>query len=92
MTYDEFKRQLGKAALNLREFAFLVKLNPSSVSNYKKTKKVPRHYAVIAVLMGEMAENKIDFRKILSDIDIEAHKVRGKAVKGKFGWDENNSK
>lgn len=84
MNYDEFRRQLGKAGLTAKDFAELVKLNRNSVTNYAKVGKVPSHLAVIAALLGEMAERKIDFRDVLSRIEIEPNKPRG-AGAGKFG-------
>jgi len=85
MTYEEFRRQLGKAGLTSRQFADLVKLNRNSITNYAKQGEVPAHWAIVVVLMGEMAERKIDFKTILESIDITPNKVRGSAAKGKFG-------
>ena len=85
MTYEEFRRQLGKAGLTLKQFASLVKLNCNSVANYAAHGEVPAHWAIVVVLMGEMAERKIDFKSLLEAIDISPKKVRGNAAKGKFG-------
>lgn len=65
MTYDEFQRHIGKAGLKLYEFAHLMGMNPISVSN-KRRQGVPTHLAVIAVLLGEMAERGIDFHELLA--------------------------
>lgn len=88
VTYDEFKRQLGKAGLTAREFAELVKLHPNSITNYGQQGEVPSHLAIIVTLMGEMAENGLDFRAVLSRIDIESNRPRGAAAKGRFGGDK----
>lgn len=85
MTYEEFRRQLGKAGLTLKQFAGLVRLNGNSVANYAAHGEVPSHWAIVAVLMGEMAERKIDFKSILEAIDISPNKARGSAAKGRFG-------
>jgi hypothetical protein len=85
MTYEEFRRQLGKSGLTLKQFAGLVKLNCNSVANYAAHGEVPSHWAIVAVLMGEMAERKIDFKGVLEKIDISPKKVRGGAAQGKFG-------
>jgi len=85
MNYDEFQRQLGKAGLTIREFAALIKMNRNSVTNYAKSGEVPSHLAVIAALLGEMAERKIDFRAALSKIEIEPKKPRGGGNTGRFG-------
>ncbi len=88
MTYDEFRRQLGKAGISAKEFADLVKLNHNSITNYAKDGMVPNHWAIVALLMGEMAENKVDFKEALSRIEISPNKIRGAAAKGRFGGDK----
>lgn len=85
MEYEEFKRQLGKAGITVREFADLVRLQPNSVTNYARRGEVPSHLALIVTLMGEMAENQIDFRITLSRLSIGPNKPRGAAAKGRFG-------
>lgn len=85
MTYEEFRRQLGKAGITSREFAELIKLNPNSITNYAKQGEVPTHLAIIVSLMGDMAEHGLDFRAVLSRIEIEPNRPRGGASKGRFG-------
>ncbi|UYO92962.1 XRE family transcriptional regulator [Pollutimonas sp. M17] len=85
MTYKEFCRQLGKAGLSIREFAELIKMNHNSITNCAKKGEVPSHLAVISALLGEMGEQKIDFRAVLFDIEIAPKKPRGGAAKGRFG-------
>lgn len=85
MTYDEFKRQLGKAGLSVKSFAELIKQNPNSITNYAAQGDVPPHLAIIAALMGHMADHELDYRVALSQVHFEAAKHRGSAVKGKFG-------
>jgi hypothetical protein len=85
MTYDEFRRQLGKAGLTAKEFAELIKQSPNSITNYAKQGEVPPHFAIIAALMGDMAEGGQDFRNTLSRIQFEANRPRGGASKGRFG-------
>jgi hypothetical protein len=84
MDYEEFRRQLGKAGLTAKDFAELLKLNRNSISNYAQRGAIPTHLAVISVLLGEMAEHKIDFRGVLSRIEIAPNKQRGSAA-GMFG-------
>lgn len=85
MRYDEFQRHIGKAGLTLSQFAELVKINRVSLSNYGKKGEVPDHWAIVVALMGEMAENAIDFRHVVGKLDLQPKKVRGSATKGKFG-------
>lgn len=89
MSYEEFLRQIAKAGLTIRQFAALVKMNRISLSNYAKKGEVPSHLAVIAVLVGELGERKIDFRSVLSNIEIEPKKPRGAGI-GKFGGDKQD--
>lgn len=88
MNYREFKRQLGKAAITSREFAKLIKLHPNSITNYSKRGTVPNNLAIIAVLIGEMADHGLDYKLALQNIDIQPNKVRGAARVGKFGGDK----
>lgn len=85
MTYDEFQRHIGKAGLTLKEFAGLIRMNRISISNLAKKGEVPSHLAVMACLMGEMADHQVDFRGAIARIDIEPRKPRGAAASGRFG-------
>ena len=85
MNYEEFQRQLGKAGLSAREFADLIRMNRNSVTNCAQKGGVPSHLAVIAALMGEMAEHHIDFKGVIGRIEIEPKKPRGGVAKGQFG-------
>ena len=84
MTYEEFKRQVTKAGLTIKEFSHLLKHHQSTIPNYAKKGKIPTHFAVIAALMGEMKEYDVDFKSVLKDIDIEPNKPRG-GGRGAFG-------
>jgi len=66
MTYTEFRRQLGKAGLTVRAFAALLGQTPNSITNHASHDAVPRHLAIIAVLMAEMADAGLDYRGALS--------------------------
>lgn len=85
VTYEEFRRQLGKAGLSVKVFASLIKQTPNSITNYAAQGDVPPHLAIIAALMGDMAEGSMDFRATLGRIDFEPSKPRGGAAKGRFG-------
>ncbi|WP_281184647.1 hypothetical protein [Trichlorobacter lovleyi] len=88
MDYSEFERQINKAGLSIGEFADMIKMNRNSVTNYSSKEYVPTHLAVIAVLVGELKERNIEFRKLIESINIKPKKVRGAAAKGKFGGDK----
>jgi hypothetical protein len=70
MDYSEFRRHLGKAGLTINEFASLLDVSPSAVSNYGQKTDVPRSYAALAVLLGHAADNNLDFRIALSRFGI----------------------
>lgn len=54
MRYDTFLAELGKAELSVRALAQLIGMNPNSVSNYASNGDIPRHPAVIVVLLAEL--------------------------------------
>lgn len=64
MDYNELKRQIGKAGLTNKAFAELIRINPNSVTNFKKS-GVPSNIAIIAVLMAELKEHRIDFEEAI---------------------------
>lgn len=84
MQYSEFHQVLDDAGLSLREFALLMKLNPNSVTNYKKRGTVPSHLGVIACLLRELALHNIDYRSVISAINIEPKAPRG-STRASFG-------
>lgn len=85
MTYVEFLAELERAALNVREFAALVQMNPNSVSNYARKREVPTHLAVIAALLAELRSNGIDYQPVFARVQIAAKRPRGAAEPGHFG-------
>ena len=82
--YQVFVSELGKAGLNLRQFADLVGMNRNSVSNYANG-SVPRHLALIAVLLAELNLRDIDFHPAVSRVSFTPKRPRGRARPGKFG-------
>ena len=88
MTYQEFKNHLGKAGLTAHRFADITKMNRNSITNYSQKGAVPSHLALIAALLGEMKECRIDFERILEKIDIQPKKSRGTAT-GRFRGNPN---
>jgi hypothetical protein len=70
MVYTEFRRHLGKAGLTVNDFAGIVQVRPSSVSNYSKKREVPQTYAVLAVLMGDAKDRGVDFGAVLSKFSV----------------------
>lgn len=85
MTYEEFQRQVGKAGLTMKAFAALICMNPISLSNYARQGDVPAHLAIIAALLGEMADKGLDYRAVLVRLELTAKKPRGAGRPGRFG-------
>ena len=81
MKYSEFKRQVAKAGLSLKEFARLIKQSPTSISNYAKTDGVSSQLAIIAVLIADMKERGIDYQALINALDLSEKKPRGRTNK-----------
>ena len=92
MEYDEFVRNVGKAGLTIKAFAELLGMNRVSISNMSQKGEVPMHLAVIAALMGEMADKGVDYRSVLARIKIERRQAKGIAAHGVFGGQKPNPK
>jgi len=89
LDYEELVRNIGKAGLTIKEFAKLIKANPNSITNLSnKGKKVPKNLAIIAMLLGELVDNQIDYKPLFDKLELEPQKARveksfGKKIKGK---------
>lgn len=81
MKYSEFKRQVAKAGLSLKEFSRLIKQSPTSISNYAKTDGVSSQLAIIAVLIADMKERGIDYQTLINALDLSEKKSRGRTIK-----------
>ncbi|KVU49950.1 hypothetical protein [Burkholderia cepacia] len=80
MAYAEFQQELRKAQLTAREFARLIRMNESSITNYSSKGTVPSHLAVIAKLIGTLAAHEIDFRRVIRQMRIVPKRPRGGGV------------
>jgi hypothetical protein len=85
MDYKTFKSHIGRAKLTNKEFAELVGLNTKSITNFAAKDNVPIHWAIVAVLMGELSHNEVEFMHLLGRLNIMPNKVRGGAAKGRWG-------
>lgn len=77
MDYSEFRKLLARTGLTLSAFAELLKMNRRSLTNYAANGTVPDHLAMIAALISNMADNGLDFRQVLQNVDIKKKKPRG---------------
>ncbi len=78
MNYNEFKRNIGKAGLSLKEFAVLIKASPNSITNLASKEVMPKNLAIISVLLGELVDNDIEYRHLFEKMDLIKQKARVK--------------
>jgi len=71
-----------QAGLTVKGFAEIIKQTPNSITNHAKSGEVPSHLAIIATLMGEMAENGQDFKATLSRIQCSSSKKTRRMLAG----------
>ncbi len=76
MEYKELVRNIGKAGLNVKEFAELLKAKPNSITNLKSKGKVPKNLAIIAVLLGELVDKDISYQRLFDKLNLEEQKAR----------------
>jgi len=77
MDYEEFKRNVGKAGLSLKEFASLIKANPNSITNLaNKEERIPKNLAIISSLLGELVDKGIDYNPLFEKMNLEKQKPR----------------
>lgn len=79
MNYEELKRNIRKAGLDIKDFAELIKVNPNSITNLKSKEKMPKNIAVIAVLLGEMVDKGLEYKHLFEKLDLEEQKARRKS-------------
>lgn len=70
MLYVEFRRHLGKAGMTINDFAAYLRVRPASVSNYSKSGAVPRNYAIIAILLGDVTDRGVNVRELLGGFGV----------------------
>jgi DNA (cytosine-5)-methyltransferase 1 len=78
LDYESFLNVLENSGLTVRKFAELLSMNHVSLSNYSKKGEVPTHIAIIASLMNELVENKIDLHQALLKLKIPHKMPRGR--------------
>ena len=59
-------------------------MNPNSISNYARTREIPTHLALIAVLVVGISEVGGDYRRIMSRVERVRKQPRGSAGRGPF--------
>ncbi len=84
MTYEDFKKELERAGLSIKDFAAFMKQTPNSITNHAINGTIPAHLAIIAALLADMKAKGIDYRETFSRIQFEASKPRGGSSSGKI--------
>lgn len=87
--YAEFLAELERAGLSVRGFADLIGMNPNSITNYA-SRELPQHIALVAVLVGEMASNGVNYRSAIAKVS-PTKKPRGATRQGHFGGDRQTN-
>lgn len=77
MTFIEFKKLLLDAEISLPKFSKLIKVSEKNLQAYKKKEEVPNTIAVIAASFAHMHKNKIDFKSIIGELDLQAKTKTG---------------
>jgi len=87
MDYEEFTRNIRKAGLTIKEFAHLIKTNPNSITNLSQKEQMPKNLAIIAVLLGEIADKGIEYKSLFEKMDLQPQKARNSRafIKSKEG-------
>ena len=59
MNYQEFKRLVYTAGLQMNQFATLIDMRATSIAKYTDEDEVPARYAVLAVLLADVVHRKL---------------------------------
>lgn len=89
MTYYQLVKNIRKSGLTIKEFASLIKISPTAITNYSKADRIPNHLAIISTLICEMETNNIDFKQAIENISASLLPVAPK-IKGRFGGDKQD--
>lgn len=79
MKYEELIRNIGKAGLDVKQFADLLKANPNSITNLSQKDVVPKNIMIIAVLLGELVDKGIEYKSLFEKMNLQEQKARRKS-------------
>jgi len=79
MKYEELIRNIGKAGLDVKQFADLLKANPNSITNLSQKDVVPKNIMIIAVLLGELVDKGIEYKSLFEKMNLKEQKARRKS-------------
>jgi len=69
MDYGTFKEWVRRTGFDLKGFASFLGMNQGSISNYSGREEVPRHMALLAVMMVELDRLKVNRDDLLAKLD-----------------------
>ena len=77
MTFIEFKKTLLDAEISLPKFSKLIQVSEKNIQSYKKKGEVPNAIAALVTCFASMHHKNIDYRTIISDLDLKAKTKKG---------------
>jgi len=77
MTFIEFKKSLLDAEITLPKFSKLIKVSEKNIQSYKKKGEVPNTIAVIATCFVKLHQEEIDYRELISSLELTAKTKSG---------------
>ncbi|WP_151900527.1 hypothetical protein [Sulfurimonas hydrogeniphila] len=77
MTFIEFKKLLLDAEISLPKFSKLIKVSEKNIQAYKKKGEVPNAIAVVAQCFATMHQNRIDYKEIITALELKAKTKKG---------------
>ncbi len=91
MTFIEFKKRLLDAEITLPKFSKLIKVSEKNLQSYKKKGEVPNPIAALAACIAEMHGAGIDYRRVISELNLEAKRKKGAGFAKKSGSKGRNA-
>ena len=92
MTFIDFKKLLLDAELSIPKFTEIIKVSEKNIQAYKKKKQVPNTIAVIATCFAKMNKEGIDFRTLVSDLELKQKEKKGSGFSKKKALKEKLKK
>lgn len=69
MDYRTFKEWVRKTGLDIKGFSSLLGMSHGSISNYSARGEVPRHVALMAVMMVELDRLNVNVHDLIAKLD-----------------------
>lgn len=77
MTFIDFKKLLLDAEISLPKFSKLIKVSEKNIQSYKQKGEVPNPIAVIATCFAIMNKDGIDYKSIVTALELQAKTKKG---------------